>query len=448
MSNFKILLVEDDELFRDTLRDILIQKKYQVSEAPNGKVAKEMISLTKYDLIISDIQMPFCSGTELLEWVKKNHPTKFILMTGFSQALEARKAHEIGADDFLAKPFSETQLVEVLSRYGAGGKGVPLENVDVDKDYCKISLEDFISEKEVEYSVYIRMTSAKYIRIAHQGGKISEDRIVAFKAKGLHYVYIKREDFSRLVGFNLKIAKVLQSSSQVGYEKKIHFMSYTADLILESAFVKGVDQEAFQNANEFLKTSMDVLADDSESFGILNILSNHADHIYAHSLGVSTFCVMIAKEMGWTSAPVLFKLAQGGLFHDVGKKEIDREILEKPRALLTQKERAAIETHTIRGREILESLKGIPTDVIQMAYQHHEDDLGQGYPRRLLKKDIHPFAKVCRVANVFCEYVIKSHPHVETISPDAAIKKMALFDADTFDKDAFAALRRLFKMKD
>ncbi len=292
------------------------------------------------------------------------------------------------------------------------------------------------------------MTNTKYIRIAHQGGKISADRIQAFQAKGLHYVYIKREDFSRLVGFNLKIAKVLQASDQVGQEKKIHFMSYTADLILESAFVKGVDQEAFQNANEFLKTSMEVLIDDGESFGILNVLSQHADHIYAHSLAVSTFCVMIAREMGWTSAPVLFKLAQGGLFHDVGKKEIDREILEKSRALLTQHERATIETHTARGREILESLKDISGDVIQMAYQHHEDDLGQGYPRRLVKKDIHPFAKVCRVANVFCEHAVKGYPHTEVISPEAAIKKMALFDVETFDKEAFGALRRLFKVKD
>jgi putative nucleotidyltransferase with HDIG domain len=366
-------------------------------------------------------------------------------MTGFSQALETQKAHEIGADDFLAKPFNESDLLEIIKKHFEDVKAPVAEAIDLDKEYCKISLEDFISEKEVEYSIFIRIKNAKYIRIAHQGGKISEDRIRAFKAKGLHHVYIRREDFSRLVGFNLKIAKILQASSKLGHEKKMHFMSYTADLILEGAFVKGVDQESFQNANEFIKTSMEVLADDVASFSILNVLSTHADHIYAHSLGVSTFCVMIAKEMGWTSAPVLFKLAQGGLFHDVGKKEIDREILEKPRALLTQSERAAIETHTLRGREILESIKGISTEVIQMSYQHHEDEMGRGYPRRITKKEIHPFAKICRVANVFCEYAIKSHPHIEPVSPEAALRKMILYDSDSFDKDVFAALKRLFK---
>lgn len=113
--------------------------------------------------------------------------------------------------------------------------------------------------------------------------------------------------------------------------------------------------------------------------------------------------------------------------------------------MLTQVERAAIETHTMRGREILESIKGISTEVVQMSYQHHEDELGHGYPRRITKKEIHPFAKICRVANVFCEYAIKSHPHVDPISPDAALKKMALYDLDSFDKQAFAALKRFFK---
>lgn len=104
-------------------------------------------------------------------------------MTGFSQALETQKADEPGADDFLAKPFNESDLLEIIKKYFEEAKAPAADSVDIDKDFCKISLEDFISEKEVEYSIFIRITSSKYIRIAHQGGKISEDRIRAFKAK-------------------------------------------------------------------------------------------------------------------------------------------------------------------------------------------------------------------------------------------------------------------------
>lgn len=86
MGAVKILLVEDDQLFREILKESLIAKKYLVSEAPNGNVAKNTISLTKYDLIISDIQMPIFSGLDLLEWVKKKSLNKICfndrLLTG------------------------------------------------------------------------------------------------------------------------------------------------------------------------------------------------------------------------------------------------------------------------------------------------------------------------------------------------------------------------------
>jgi DNA-binding response OmpR family regulator len=79
MGSVKILLVEDDQLFRETLKESLTAKKYTVSEAPNGNVAKNMIALSHYDLIISDIQMPFFSGLDLLEWVKKIIPLNLSL---------------------------------------------------------------------------------------------------------------------------------------------------------------------------------------------------------------------------------------------------------------------------------------------------------------------------------------------------------------------------------
>src|SRR3989344_8465266 len=96
----KILLVEDDDYFRSAVKDLL-SKKYDVLEAANGKIARDLLILTSVDLVLSDIQMPHFTGVDLLEWVKKNRPSPVILMTGFSHILETQRAHELGADDFL-----------------------------------------------------------------------------------------------------------------------------------------------------------------------------------------------------------------------------------------------------------------------------------------------------------------------------------------------------------
>jgi putative nucleotidyltransferase with HDIG domain len=405
-----------------------------------------MLLLHHIDLVISDIQMPHFSGIDLLEWVRKNQPVPVILMTGFSQALETKEAQENGADGFLAKPFFEADLHEILQKY-TSAEPVPEARHDVNADFCKVSIEDFISDKETEYAVYIRISDSKFIKIAHKGGKISDDRIKTYKEKGINFVYIKKEDFSKVVKFNVRVAKIASGSPLIAPEKKINFVKHTGELILESAFVNGVNKELFLETKDFLEASMETLADDSQMFTILDVLSTHADFLYAHSLGVSVFSVMIGKVLGWQSSQVLFRLALGGLFHDIGKKEIPKEVLEKPRVFLSQFERTLVESHSTRGKEILESLPSIPSDVVMMAYQHHEDELGQGFPKRLGKREIHPLAKVVRVANIFCEYAVKCRPDVTPMTGDAAIATMEKMKSDSLDEEAFRALKRLFAEK-
>src|SRR5690606_25994723 len=122
-------------------------------------------------------------------------------------------------------------------------------------------------------------------------------------------------------------------------------------------------------------TSMELLVKDEQTFDLLSILNSHSDHLYAHSLGVSMYSVMIAKAMDWNSTAALFKLSFGGLMHDIGKKEISPEILNKSRASLSYKERQVLETHPVRGKEIMESLKSAPSEVVAIVYEHHENCL-------------------------------------------------------------------------
>jgi putative nucleotidyltransferase with HDIG domain len=443
---FKILIVDDNELFRKTLAGCLEKKKYLVSQAVDGSVAKEIILLDKFDLIISDIQMPHFSGLDLLQWVKERQKTPVVLMTGFSQALETKKAHDLGADDFLVKPFKDAELQEIVLKFVNAGLQ-PKEKVaeDLDPQFCKVSVENFISEKETEHTIYLRISKSKFIKLAHKGGKLSDDRIKTYKDKGILNVYVKKEDFAQIVAFNIQVAKVLDKSTSISNEKKMSFMKHASDLVLEHAFVTGVDNEAFQESKSFIETSMKVLTDDSEMFSLLNALSTQADFIYAHSLGVSTFSVMIAKQLGWTAPQTLFKIGLGGLLHDIGKKELEKVTLEKPRALLNQKERTSIESHTTRGKEILETVKSVPSEVIAIAYQHHENILGTGYPRGIGRNEIHPLAKVVQVANIFCEYTVKHTPGIEPISAADALAKMEAHKIDEMDKGAFKALTQLFK---
>lgn len=442
----RVLIVEDDDFFRAAVKGIL-SKKYEVVEATNGKMARDLISMSAPDLVLTDIQMPHFSGVDLLEWVKAHKPLPMILMTGFSQILETQRAHDLGADDFLAKPFKEEELLQKIKKIFSEGEQQPqlqnLGTIDLDKEFCKLPLEDFINEKEADYPIFIRMSSSKYVKIAHKGGKLSADKIALFKEKGVSHLYIHQEDFSKLVGFTILVSKAVSASGQVDRVKKVRFMQYTGEIIVQQVFVAGADETSVKNAKDFITTSMDLLTEDQETFALLQLLSTHTDYLYAHSLGVSVFAVMIAKQMGWQSPQTLFKVSFAGLFHDIGKKEIPREILEKPRSILTQTERSLLETHTTRGREILESLRTAPTEVIQVAYEHHEDILGQGYPQRLPRNKIHPLSLIVAVADVFCSYTIKSPQNPHPVNAPEALMMMRKFKTQSLDPHCFEALCKL-----
>jgi uncharacterized domain HDIG len=439
----RILIVEDDDYFRGAIKAILTPE-YDVTEANNGKMAQELIAMSSPDLVLSDIQMPHMNGVDLLKWIKNNKAIPVILMTGFSQIIETQKAHELGADDFLPKPFQEEELKEKLGRLlGLLKSEAPQAPIDLDSQFCKLPLEDFIASRDSDYPVYIRISESKYIKIAHQGGKLPPEKINLLKEKGLLYLYVRQEDFAKVVGFTIQFSRAVSNSDRLQYSKKLRFMKYTGELIVQQAFVAGTDEVLFKNAKDFLTTSVGLLSEDNDTFSLLDQMSQHTDYLYAHSLGVSLISLMIAKQMGWQAPQTLFKISFAGLFHDIGKKEIPKEVLEKSRASLTAEERKLVESHAFRSKEILESLRTAPPEVIQSAYEHHEDALGQGYPRGIPKTKIHPMALIVAVADTFCNYTIANPQHKIPLKAADAFELMNKQKKDLLDPVSFAALGRV-----
>ncbi|MEO6837399.1 MAG: response regulator [Ginsengibacter sp.] len=110
----KILLVEDNEEIRENTREILELANYQIATAANGKEGyAEALSETP-DLIICDIMMPVLDGYGLLHLISKNEQLKsipFIFLTAKTERSDFRKGMEMGADDYITKPFTDIELL-------------------------------------------------------------------------------------------------------------------------------------------------------------------------------------------------------------------------------------------------------------------------------------------------------------------------------------------------
>lgn len=437
-----ILVVEDDEFFRKAVCDLLNKKGHSTLEAPHGRAAVEIINLQEFDIVISDIQMPGMNGIELLEWSLKHKPIPFIIMTGFSTILETQSAFDLGAKEFISKPFKNSDLITLVNKIlGIDDKFQVAEGA---VDYCKISIDEFVSGKKVEFDIYVKLSASKYVKIAHQGEELLKERILHYKEKGVQYLFITKEGFSSLVRFNLNIAGLLQSKKNISSEKKVNFLKYTGEVILAKAFIGGVDKEVFTEAQTFVGLTMSTITESKECLDLLGMLNSHSDHIYAHSIGVAMYSHMIAQKMGFESNQAFFKLSMAAIFHDIGKKEIDINILEKHRSLLSADEKKLVDSHIARGQEILLSINGIPEDVSQLVFEHHEDVAGLGYPMGNDKKHQHPLSKILQLANLFVGLALAG-PHNEAMSGIEAIMLLESRFTGRFDEKAMIALKLAFR---
>jgi CRP/FNR family cyclic AMP-dependent transcriptional regulator len=113
----KILLIEDNADIRENTAEMLELTNYIVFTAENGKTGVEIALRENPDLIVCDIMMPVLDGYGVLHMLKKNEATKntpFIFLSAKSERTDFRKGMELGADDYITKPFTETELLNAV----------------------------------------------------------------------------------------------------------------------------------------------------------------------------------------------------------------------------------------------------------------------------------------------------------------------------------------------
>jgi two-component system phosphate regulon response regulator OmpR len=108
---FHILIVDDDDRIRDLVKEYLVENNFLVSTARDALDAKKKLEIIKFDILILDIMMPGESGLSLTKEVKKNNSTPIILLTAKGETEERIEGLEVGADDYLGKPFDPKELL-------------------------------------------------------------------------------------------------------------------------------------------------------------------------------------------------------------------------------------------------------------------------------------------------------------------------------------------------
>ena len=176
---FKILVLEDDELFAETLEDFLEEEDYEVDIACDGEVALEMNYEKNYDLYLLDINVPKLNGLELLKELRASgDETPTIYLTSYKDKQTLQDGFLSGADDFLRKPVDMDELLlrikSLLKRSGKQIEEVLFANSLVYKPDVKR-----VYENGTDLNLPVKVLSLLELCLEHRGEIVTKDMIVS-----------------------------------------------------------------------------------------------------------------------------------------------------------------------------------------------------------------------------------------------------------------------------
>lgn len=330
----------------------------------------------------------------------------------------------------------------------------------MDDEYVAVSIEEFTKGTPVPYSIYIRLSSGKFLQIAKPGDGLDRQRVDVYREKSIRNLYLTKVDFAQYAGVtssnagsDLLAPTLIIASETIPQEsivrvaksapnERLGELRKSAEATLELMRVNEVNPIVYETASEFVQSTISLLSDEAAARGMLLGLYGPGgiSTLYEHSLGVTLYSLMIARLIGWRMGPMQFKVGMAAMFHDIGTNSIDQKILLKPDSKLTKEETKLLRNHPEWGAEMLGQLMTVPTDIVRAVLQHHESIKGTGYPYGLKWEKIDPLSRVIAAANAYCDLAL-CIPVEHRLSPSAAY--LQLVESGDFDASVLLALKKL-----
>lgn len=261
-----------------------------------------------------------------------------------------------------------------------------------------IAVETLLPRETLDFDLYI-WPSADSPPVLYREANypLDEADLQRLLSQGVHTLYIPT---AKCRQYQQYLRKVVLRNRRLRPPQRFLLLKKANRAIFESVFRSGIPKQMVQFAEEFGRQLWQLITDRET---ILNHLFSVMDHdylTYTHLTNVCTYSVALAHWLGITRAGEIGAIAAGALLHDYGKRYVPPAILNKMDRL-TPNERQLIQQHVVAGFTAFCHQEEVQWGQLMMIYQHHERLNGRGYPVGLVGPEIHPWAKICAIADVF-----------------------------------------------
>ncbi|MFN3153015.1 HD-GYP domain-containing protein [Bremerella sp.] len=260
-----------------------------------------------------------------------------------------------------------------------------------------------------------------------------------------HWLYATDIDHEQMQRFIRRKLDLLIRDESLSLRDRFGRLNIVVEGLLTSAFETNDTDEVMKSASQISAMAVRLLCRDDMTAGDLISLLHHDYQTVTHSLNVSYMMVALARDLRLVGNDELPSVAVAGVLHDIGKLSVSDRILTKSDRLQRREQRVA-QKHPALGFRRLGKRTDISFAQLMVVYQHHERTNGKGYPVSAVGDEIHPWARLCSVVNVF-ESLISNRPYRGRYSLAEAFSMMDQHLSDGLDQEMYQCWKQSIRKK-
>lgn len=263
----------------------------------------------------------------------------------------------------------------------------------------RVSPKTFIHSNEFNYNIYKKDTGDFYKQYIHKGETYSDKDIESLENDNIEHLYIKHDDFEKYSkDINNYLSSVV-SDTELSALVKSEIMHELACDTMHDLLSGEITKHKIDQVSQSVDITVEFILNDDTAVKSMLEVTSHDYYTYTHSVDVSTYSLAFGYYLGLNELQ-LKALGKGAMLHDLGKKRIPLEILNK-NGKLTEDEFTIMKNHPTYGIDILKEMGEEDKIIFAIIEQHHEKICGGGYPKGLKGNEIHPFAQIVALCDIF-----------------------------------------------
>lgn len=266
-----------------------------------------------------------------------------------------------------------------------------------EKEYSLYRIDKILDNSSTDFDLFISLDK-HFILYSGNGYRWSKDELNGLLHAGHNSLFIHNRDLTKAKMY--EVVSVLPAvTKDLAPPERIQRIEQIGAQFIKCLHEGELTESTVHKAASIAESMVDCVAEDIGCVKFLSALAEHDYYTYYHSIRVATYSVAIAINMGLTDKEQLHAIALGGIFHDIGKKDVPLEVLNKAGAL-TPTEWTLMRSHPEVGHnQISETvLSLVPREII---LHHHEKRNGSGYPHALDKGSLLQEVQIATLADIF-----------------------------------------------